>query len=337
MKESYHPEKGTLLRDLKEDERFMGFYVLRSKQMEPFRDPSKGDFLTLILSDRSGQMVSRVWEGGDEVFDRVLEGEVLKVEGETEIYLERLQIRVLRVRAAKKDEYDLRDMIPSSPRDPKEMLAELNDHIAQIQDPHLSALLAVFFEDQQLLELYSQAPAARRIHHAYLHGLLEHTLETLRLSGTVVDLYPEINQDLLMTGALLHDIGKVREYSWELDIDYSAEGRLLGHVVLTDEMLTQALESLPDFPPELGLRLRHMLLSHHGRFEWGSPRRPQTIEAIALHHIENLSAQVNRFKTLLDKRPLDRDWTDYDNLLRRQLYGGGEDSDLTIEERSKKL
>jgi 3'-5' exoribonuclease len=131
----------------------------------------------------------------------------------------------------------------------------------------------------------------------------------------------------------LHDIGKLREYSWDLDIDQTDEGRLLGHIAITDQMLNEALAVQDDFPPELSLRLRHMLLAHHGRYEWGSPRRPQTMEAIALHHVENLSAQLNRFHSLIEERPLGEAWTDYDRLLGRQLYGGVGD-DLNIEESS---
>jgi 3'-5' exoribonuclease len=224
-------------------------------------------------------------------------------------------------------------MLPSSKKDPQEMLNALQEHIDQINSPHLSSLIDAFYGDQNFLQLFSQAPAARRIHHAYIHGLLEHTLELLTLADTVLSIYPQIDSDLLVSGILLHDVGKVREYTWELDIDYTNEGRLVGHIVMADEMLSEAIRQITDFPVELALNLRHMVLSHHGRYEWGSPRRPKTIEAIALHHLENLSAQINRFTLLLDNRPLGEEWTKYDRLLRRQLYSGS-DSDLSIEEDS---
>jgi 3'-5' exoribonuclease len=333
MDESYHAEKGPFLRNLQEGERFIGYYVLRNKQLEPFRDASRGYFLTLILSDRSGQLLARVWEGAEDTNEEILHGEVVKVDGEVESYLERIQIRVNRVRPASPKEYDLRDMLPSSKHDPEEMLSQLQDHLGQVSHPHLSTLLNFFYQDQEFLQQFRQVPAAKRIHHAYIHGLLEHTLELLTLAKTLIEIYPHIDADLLITGILLHDIGKVREYSWELDINYTDEGRLLGHIVMTDEMISKALEKLKDFPEELALTLRHMLLSHHGRYEWGSPRRPKTIEAIALHHLENLSAQVNRFQLILEKRSIQEDWTAYDNLLRRQLYSG-RDSNLSIEEDS---
>ncbi len=213
------------------------------------------------------------------------------------------------------------------------MLETIQSFLDKIGNSHLSSLAKVFYEDKEFLQQFSQSPAARRIHHAYLHGLLEHTVELLKLANTVLEIYPQIDADLLITGILLHDIGKVREYSWELDIDYTDEGRLLGHIVIADEMISNAIRQLPDFPEDLALTLRHMLVSHHGRYEWGSPRRPKTIEAIALHHLENLSAQINRFSLILENRLPGEDWTTYDRLLRRQLYSGGE-SDLSIEEDS---
>lgn len=333
MLEANHSEKGPFVRDLRPEERFMGYYLLRRKRLEPFRDPSRGYFLTLIVSDRSGQILARVWEGAEEVDAELVQSEVVKIDGETEIYHDRTQIKVLRVRPASPKEYDIRDMLPSSKRDPQEMLDSLQTFIAQIDDIHLSALVDAFYKDQNFLRQFSQAPAARRIHHAYIHGLLEHTWEILTLAQSLIALYPQINRDLLFTGALLHDIGKLREYRWELDIDYTDEGRLLGHIVMTDEMVTGALSALPDFPPELAVQVRHMLISHHGRYEWGSPRRPKTLESIALHHIENLSAQVNRFQSLIESRPAGEDWTGFDLFLRRQLYTAGDD-DLNIEERS---
>lgn len=329
--ETHHPDKGPFLRELEPGGQFFGYYVLRNKQLEPFRDASRGYFLTLILSDASGQLLARVWEGAEEAYEQMERGDVLKVQGEVETYLERVQIRVLQVRSAKPDEYDMHDMLPSSSRDRDEMLAELESAIEQITDPDLRALLDYFFGNQEFLSNFAQAPAARKVHHAYLGGLIEHTLELVRIANTVIDVYPQIQADLLRAGVLFHDIGKVREFNWENDIDYSDEGRLYGHIVIAHEMISAALLGLPDFPSKVAMQLRHMLLSHHGRYEWGSPRRPKTIEAVALHHIENMGAQINRFHLLLEDTPSGDQWTAYNNMLRRQLYTG-KDSDLSIEE-----
>ncbi len=322
MENTYHPEKGPYLHELRPGEHFIGFYTLRSKQLETFRDASRGVYLTLVLSDRSGQMIARVWENAEDMDRQVLQGEVVKVEGDVEEFREQIQAIVLRMRSANPDEFDHRDLVQSSTRDHDQMISQLNAYMDQISNPDLRALVDFIFSQPGLIDRFSQAPAARRIHHAYLGGLLEHTLEVLAVAGTVIQLYPSIDPDLLLTGVLLHDIGKIREYRWDIDLDYSDEGRLLGHIVMGDELVRDALANFPDFPAELGLRLRHMLIAHHDRLEWGSPKRPVTVEAIALHHIENLSAQINRFQSLLEERPTGEAWTTYDRLLGRQLYGG---------------
>jgi 3'-5' exoribonuclease len=331
MNQPFHPEKGPFLRDLQPGDRLIGFYVLRNKQLEPFRDPARGVFLTLTLGDRSGQAIARIWENAEGTAADLQTRSVIKVDGEMETYLDRKQVRVLRVRNAREDEYDLRDMLPTSGRDPASTLAELREHAGRIDNPHLQGLVNHFFNNEGFAARFAQAPAARSIHHAYLGGLIEHSLEILQICNTVLDIYPQIDGDLLRAGALLHDIGKLREFSWDFDIDYTDEGRLLGHIMITDEMITDALASMPDFPPELALRLRHMLLAHHGRLEYGSPRRPQTLEAITLHHIENLDAQVNRFHLLLERADPAETWTQYNRLLGRQLYLGGQE-DLSAEE-----
>ena len=332
----HHPKKGPFIVDLKPGDRLKeGFYLVRHKQLEPFRDRSKGDFLTLILGDRSGQLLARVWEGAAELAESFSEGEVVKVAGDVEQYLNRTQIIVSKLRPAQPEEYDLADFLPATDKDTTALLAEAQAFIDRIQNPHLSALARSFYDNPEWRARLAQAPAARRVHHAYLGGLLEHLVEGLKLCEAVLALYPEINADLLYTGALLHDLGKVREYSWERDIDYTAEGRLIGHIVMTAEMVGTAMAQLPDFPEELRLRVQHMLVSHHGRYEWGSPRRPQTLEAIALHHVEDLSAQLNRFSRLLAaRRDPHQPWTEYDRLLGRQLYAGADD-ELNIEESSQ--
>jgi 3'-5' exoribonuclease len=325
-------QKGQFVSDLRVGERVVGYFVDKHKQLEPFRDRSKGEFLTLVLSDRTGDVLARVWEDAPALAETFAEGDVVKVAGDVEEYLGRTQLIVQKLRRAQEEEYDLADFLPATDKDVDAMLAAVQAQVQRIENPHLAALVRVFYDDATFLARLAQAPAARRVHHAYLGGLLEHLTEILALSDTVLTIYPAINGDLLRTGALLHDVGKLQEFTWDREIDYTDEGRLVGHVVLGDEALSRALAQLPDFPEELGLRVRHMLLSHHGRYEWGSPRRPKTLEAIALHHVENLSAQVNRFEQLLGARRGAGDaWTDYDRLLGRQLYAG-HNPDLNIEE-----
>lgn len=330
-----HSLKGAFIVDLKPGDRTTAYFLVRHKQVEPFRDRSKGEFLTLMLGDRTGQLLARVWEGAAELAETFNEGDVVKIAGDVEEYLSRTQIIINKLRPARDDEYDLADFLPATERDLATMLATVEAVVAGVADPHLAALARHFYDDPDFRTRLTQAPAARRVHHAYLGGLLEHLTEVLTLADTVVALYPEINADLLRIGVLLHDVGKLREYTWARDIDYTDEGRLIGHIVLSDEMVAEAISQLPDFPAELAMRVRHLIVSHHGRYEWGSPRRPQTLEALALHHIENLSAQLNRFKSLLAaRREPGQVWTDYDRLLDRQLYAGPGD-ELSIEEASQ--
>lgn len=330
--EPKHPLKGFFVSGLQPGERVVAFFMVQHKQLEPFRDRTKGEFLTLVLSDCTGQILARVWEDAPALAETFAEGDVVKVAGDVEEYLGRTQLIVQKLRRAQEGEYDLADFLPATDKSADEMLAAVRAQIESLHDPQLLALVRHFYDDADFVARLAQAPAGRRVHHAYLGGLLEHLTEVLALCDTVLKLYPAINGDLLRAGALLYDIGKLQEYTWERDIDYTDEGRLIGHVVLGDEAVSQAIAQMPDFPAELSLRLRHMLLSHHGRYEWGSPRRPKTLEAIALHHIENLSAQVNRFQLLLGaRREAGEAWTDYDRLLGRQLYAGN-NADLSIEE-----
>lgn len=323
--------KKQFVRDLRPGKRVLGFFLVRHKQLEPFRDRTRGEFLTLVLADRTGEILARVWEDAPALAETFERGQVVKVQGEVEEYLGRWQVIIEKLRPAKPNEYDLTDMLPTTERNVDEMIAALKATVEEIEEPHLKAVAAHFFGDDDFVARFARAPAARRIHHAYLGGLLEHTFEVVTLCKNLLSLYPQIHRDLLLTGALVHDVGKVAEFEYATDIEYSDEGRLVGHIVMSYQMVSEAIAAIPDFPPDLVLRLRHMILSHHGRYEWGSPRRPQTLEAVALHYVENLDAQINRFHRILAaRRDLSRPWTDYDTLLQRQLYAGREG--LTIEE-----
>jgi 3'-5' exoribonuclease len=242
-----------------------------------------------------------------------------------EEYLGRTQVIVQRLRKAAEGEFDLADFQRSTPKDIGQMQAGIRAMVGHVQEPHLAALLRHFFDDDEFMATFSAAPASRRVHHAYLGGLLEHTYEVMLICEDLLGIYPELDGDLLLAGALLRDIGKTLEYSWQADLEMTDAGRLVGHVVLGDEMVARAIGAMPDFPQELSLRLRHLLASHHGRYEWGSPRRPATLEAIALHQVEELTAQVSRFEALLaERREPGAAWTEYDRLLGRQLYAGRE-------------
>jgi 3'-5' exoribonuclease len=333
MNQPAQPQKGPWIADLEPSDHFVGFYLARDARLRSFRDPGRGQYLRMSLIDRTGSIEARVWENAEEVETLLREPTVVKVEGEVELFQDRRQARVLQLRPAKEDEYERVDLLASTNRDPGTMMQIIDDAIKSIDDQAIKRLLLHFFGDATFRQAFSSAPAARRIHHAYLGGLLEHTYEILTLSTALMELYPDIDRDLLIAGILLHDVGKLREFQWELDFEYTDEGRLLGHVVPGAEMAASAVRQIEGFPTEIAIQIQHLILSHHGRYEWGSPRRPKTLEAIALHHLENLDGQVNRFLCLMNAARVDgRAWTTYDYMLGRSLYTGL-DVDLAIEER----
>ncbi len=323
--------KEQFVRDLSPGDQILSFFLVKHKDLEWFRDRTRGQFLTLVLMDRTAEILGRVWEGAPELAETFAEGDVVKVQGEVEEYGRRQQIIIERLRLARPEEYIEEDFLPATERDVEAMWRTLERAIEELENPHLQALCRAAFSDEEFVSHFKRAPAARRVHHAYLGGLLEHVAELLVMVRPLCGLYRDIDHDLLVAGVLLHDIGKVHEFTTKGEINYSDAGRLLGHVVLSEEMLTAHLDQMDDFPEELAMRLRHMVLSHHGRYEWGSPRRPKTLEACALHYLDNLMAQVNRFQQLILRRPdRTRPWTEYDTLLRRYLYAGREE--LSVEE-----
>lgn len=326
--------KGPYVTDLRPGERLVGYFLVRKKQLEPFRDRAKGEFLSLTLADRTGEIIARVWEDAPALAETFAEGDVIKLAGDVGEYQGRTQLIVQKLRRAEPDEYDLGDYQATTQRDVRAMLAEVQLAVESLGQPHLAALVRTFYDDPDFTARLSRAPAARRVHHAYVGGLLEQLAEMLSLAEAVLAVYADINADLLRTGILLHGVGKTAEFAVATDITQTDAGRLLGHIVLGDEQIGTAIAQIADFPEELSLRVRHMLVSQHGKLEWGSPRQPQTLEALALHHLENLSAQVNRFRGLLAQpREAGQSWTDYNRMLGRQLYIGlGSDGEAPPED-----
>lgn len=316
-------DKGPLIADLAEGDHFIGIYLSRDPRLESFRDPTRGSYLRLRLADQSGAMEARVWEEAEQAVEAVAQSGVVKVEGEVESYRDELQAKVLRLRAAQAEEYDLGELLPTTQRDVEEMWAEIDRRIERLTNPHLVRLAERFFSDPAFREAFEARPAAQRIHHAYRGGLLEHVYEVLLLSDPLTSLYPEIDRDLLTVGILLHDIGKLKELEGRLDPNYSDPGQLIGHLSLGAAMVVNAMGDLEGFPEELSWHVHHLILSHHGKREWGSPRVPKTLEAISLHHLEHLDGEVNRFRNLIEEaRHRDERWTSYDRPLGRSLFAG---------------
>lgn len=279
-------------------------------------------FLKLLLGDVSGTVKAVLWDTAS-LKSRPQKGDVYFVRGEVGEYYG-LQVVISDLRKLDPEKVNRSFFQAVSDRDPREMLGELKEVInSDIGDPHLKLLLLSFFNDKEFARRFAQSPAARTIHHNYAGGLLEHTLEVIKICRDLAPLYPEhLRLDLLLTGAILHDIGKIEEYDpASLSFEFSDRGKLVGHISIGKEMLDQKVRQIPAFPPELKLELEHMILSHHGSREWGSPEIPKTIHAFTLFHADLVSARLNQFVQFMEKQSGGAgDWSEWDRYLERSIY-----------------
>jgi len=314
-------DHGPLISEMRAGEEFIGIYLPRNISVGDFKDKTRGQYVSLQLRDRSGTIAARIWEDGQEAAEEIKVGDPIKIDGVVEIFRENPQVRIRRFRVAREDEINPERLLATTHRNPDLMWGKILAAIENTSTPY-----------EEIASRFKEIPAAKVVHHSYNGGLLEHCFELLVLSETLMQLYPEIDRDMLTTGILLHDIGKLEEYEYEYDVDVTDAGRLIGHVVLSERMVSEAIEQTPGFPPKKAMELIHMIISHHGRFEWGAPRRPKSLEAMALHLLDNLDAQVNRFKLLVSPlRESGKTWTQYDRMLGRVIYAG-EENGLTVEE-----
>jgi 3'-5' exoribonuclease len=265
-----------------------------------------GQYLALTLADKTGQFEARMWEEFADVVTTCASGCYVKVQGTVSKYQGKFQITITKMRLAAASEVDTADFIPTTQFDVAEMLTELRGYVAAFKSELLRALVLSFLDDPEMGAAFAEAPAAKRLHHAWIGGLLEHVLCLVRVCRATAPFYPEVDPDLLVTGAILHDIGKVRELSWRSSFDYTLEGQLIGHISIAQAMLTERIALLdaaaakaeppqPAFPPKLKLLVEHMILSHHGKLEFGSPKLPMTPEAMLLSALDDLEA---KFQTL---------------------------------------
>ena len=277
-------------------------------------------YLTLHLADRTGEIEAKMWDNVAEVLDGFQRDDFIKVKGLVQIYQNRVQFTVHRLRRLEEHEVDFADYFPCSERDPEEMFRELRGIIAGFSDANLRSLLDAVFGDPERVRLYKMAPAAKSIHHACRGGLIEHVLSMCALSRLVGAHYRQVDVDLLITGAILHDIGKLEELSYARSFGYSSDGQLLGHIVLGLRLLNKTFESLPDFPPRLRTLVEHMVLSHHGELEFGSPKTPMFAEALLLHHLDNLDSKMDALRGALKRdRQIEGEFTNWIAPLERVL------------------
>jgi 3'-5' exoribonuclease len=307
--------------DIKPGDRVSAVFLVAGKTRAETRYGKP--YLTLQLMDKSGEITGRVWDRAQELSGRFEAGDLIAVKGAAEVYQQEIQLNISDLNRLEVEEINWADFLPSSERQPEEMLDELKGLLEPIRQPQLAKLVNNLFADEEIMAGFCQVPAAKRRHHVYLGGLLEHTLSVVKLATRVAEHYPEADRDLLLVAALLHDMGKIKELTYEGNFDYTDEGRLLGHILLGVELLDSKVKEIEDFSSELTRLLKHMVLSHHGQYEFQSPKRPKTLEALILHHIEDMDGKVNWARQVLAKaRKEGKSWTDFDRLMDRFFYAG---------------
>jgi 3'-5' exoribonuclease len=279
---------------------FDGFFLVLAKQQRTTK--TNKPYLNLILGDKTGQLEGRVWEPGDPRIAKDFErGDIVKARGSASRFDDRLQMKVDQLRVAQTGEVDKSDLMPSTTYDVAELWRQLLGFIESFTNPDLKLLLSTMLADPAINQAYHEAPAAKQLHHAWLGGLLEHVVSLLTLADRVAPHYPILDRDLLLTGVILHDIGKLRELSWEIGFEYTVEGVLLGHIQMGVALAEKTIDSLPGFPPKLRLLVLHMILSHHGKLEFGSPKLPMIPEALALSFLDDLDAKMQAVQGEFDK------------------------------------
>ena len=270
---------------------FDSFFLVLAKQQRTTKQNKP--YLNLILGDKTGQIEGRVWDPGDPRIARDFErGDLVKARGSVSKYEDRTQVKVDQLRKAHEGEADRMDMLPATTRDVAELWAALEASVASLTNPDLKRLLGAVLADPAMAQAYREAPAARQLHHAWLGGLLEHVVSLLGLADRVAAHYPMLDRDLLVTGVVLHDIGKIRELTWETGFDYTVEGVLLGHIQMGVDLVEKTIAGLPGFPGRLRTLVLHMILAHHGKLEFGSPKLPMIPEALVLNFLDDLDAKM---------------------------------------------
>jgi 3'-5' exoribonuclease len=297
------------------------------KEMSRAETRSGKPYLIMTLMDRSGEIAGRLWENADAMIGLCEPGNLLQVTAQAQAYRGNLQLKIDSVRQVDKDEdeIDFTLFLQTSKKNTADMARAIHSLANSVQNPFYKKLLLKFFDDNTFFKKFQKAPAAKFMHHAYLGGLLEHTLAVSQLAEMLAGFYPTLDRDLLLTGALLHDIGKIKEFAFETyPFDYTDKGRLMGHLVLGTEMIQDRINILPGFPENLSIRLQHMVLSHHGRYEFGSPCLPMVGEAFVLNFLDDLDAKLNFIGRLEEQTPEPGfQWTDFQRTLERFLFVNG--------------
>lgn len=313
--------KTLFVKDLKPGNEVTECFVLRKKEIKEKSDGEK--FLKLELGDRTGRIEGVVWDNPEQIYGQAQTGEIVKIKGWVSTYKETPQLKVERLRKAKEEEIDLSDFLPTSERDLDSLYEEFKKVVSTIENRYLRGLLELLLEDSTLMEKLKKTPGGKLWHHAYVGGLLEHTLKVVQICEKAASMYELVNRDLLITGALVHDVGKISAYSAKGFFDYTDEGRLVGHIVSGDELIDKKIQMIEGFPLNLAFQLKHLILSHQGQLEFASPVVPQTIEAVILHCADEMDAKADAFTHIIKtQKSKGKRWSDWVHLINRYIYLG---------------
>jgi 3'-5' exoribonuclease len=293
-------------------------FIVSNKQIKSKK--SGEPYLDLTLMDRTGTIQAKMWDNVEECAYTFEQDDVVKIKGLINKYNQRWQLTIHKVRKMDEAEIDFSDYLPKTSKDIDELWQTLGEFVASIGETHLRRLLELFMADPEIARGYRNAPAAKTMHHAFIGGLLDHVVSLVRSCDLVARNYPFINRDLLLTGAFLHDIGKVHELSYARSFGYTTEGQLLGHMIIELELLHAKLAQVPDFPPQLKILVEHLIISHHGQYEFGSPKLPMFPEALMLHYMDDLDSKMEAMRAQFEHDAgLDSPWTAYNSALARPL------------------
>lgn len=313
--------KKVFIKDIQERDLIDSPFLVRDKIIGMAKNGRP--YMILKLMDCSGEVEGRVWDRVDELSDQFDKDDFVHATGKASVYMGKMQLIIQNLQQIEESEVDLSDFLPVSSRPIAEMVAELTSIVEGLADPALRNLMQAFLSDGDFMAGYTRAPAAKAMHHVYLGGLLEHSLAVAVLASDISQRYPDLNCDLLVVGALLHDVGKVAELRYQRSFEYTDAGKLLGHIMIGVELVEEKLRTVQDFPQELAIHLKHLLLSHHGQYEYGSPKRPKTMEAVILSFLDDLDSKINGVRTHIEREPDSQSsWTQYHRLYDRYFFKG---------------
>ena len=304
---------------IKENENVDSFFLVKDKSTGITK--TGNPYIKLKLGDRTGEMEGRIWASVEIFVQSFEKDDFVHLTGKVTSFKDQLQINITHIEKVGEDAILLADFFPMTEKNNDEMFQSLITISQQVKNPHLNRLLNLFWEDENFVNRFKIAPASTWLHHTYLGGLLDHTLSLVQLVLKNACHYNGLNLDLLVTASILHDLGKVDELSYHRSFDYSDEGRLLGHIIIGLEKVEIKISQVPNFPNELSTLLKHLLISHHGQYIWGSPKRPMTLEAVMLHYLDDMDAKINGIQQFLKKQVQEGSkWSPYHRTFEQYFY-----------------